>query len=156
MPVRLGLDCKLFRNSSTWASPTFVEIEDVKDVTITLEKNAAEVTTRANNGWKATRAALKDATVEFDYIVNPDRADSVTDFEFLRDAWLNDSNVELWAADGPSDGGDTGEVTQGLRAWFNVMDMTQKQSLEDAQVFSFKCKPTLGANAPEWKEVTGT
>lgn len=150
MPVTLGLDCKLFKNTSSWGSPTFAEIEDVKDVTLTLEKATADVTTRANDGWRATRSTLKDANLEFDYIPNPDRADSITDFEFLRDAWLNDSNIELWVADGPS----ATVGTQGLRAIWNVINMNEKQELEGAKMYSFSLKPTLGSNAPTWKEVT--
>ena len=60
MAVKLGLDAKLFRNTGTFATPTWNEITNVRDVTLNLEAGEADVTTRGNNGWRATVATLKD------------------------------------------------------------------------------------------------
>jgi hypothetical protein len=66
MGVRLGLDAKLYRNTGTYAAPVWNEVKNVKDLTLNLEAGEADVTTRGNNGWRATLATLKDGSVEFE------------------------------------------------------------------------------------------
>jgi len=68
MSVRLGLDAKLYRNTGTYDTPTWVEMTNVKDLTLNLESGEADVTTRANNGWRATVATLKDGSIEFEMV----------------------------------------------------------------------------------------
>ena len=68
MATRLGMDAKLYRNTGTYALPTWVEVSNVKDVTLNLEKGEADVTTRANQGWRATVGTLKDASIEFQMV----------------------------------------------------------------------------------------
>lgn len=55
--VRLGLKAVLTVDG--------VEITNVKDLTVSLEKAEADASTRANNGWHATVGTLKDASIEF-------------------------------------------------------------------------------------------
>ena len=85
MPAKLGLDAKLYRNSGTYAAPTWDIVGNVKDLTLNLETGEADVSTRANNGWRATVGTLKDASLEFEMVW--DTADS--DFGAVRDAFLN-------------------------------------------------------------------
>ena len=68
MAIRLGLNAKLYRNTGSYASPTWDEIGNVKDVTLNLESAEADVTVRANNGWRATVPTLKEASVEFEMV----------------------------------------------------------------------------------------
>jgi hypothetical protein len=68
MAVKLGLDAKLYRNTGTYAAPVWNEIKNVKDVTLNLEAGEADVTTRGNNGWRATVATLKDGSIEFEMV----------------------------------------------------------------------------------------
>jgi len=68
MATRLGMDAKLYRNTGDYATPTWVEVSNVKDVTLNLEKGEADVTTRANAGWRATVGTLKDASIEFQMV----------------------------------------------------------------------------------------
>ena len=74
MGVRLGLDAKLYRNTGTYATPVWAEITNVKDLTLNLEKGEADVTTRANLGWRALVGTLKEASLEFQMVW--DTADS--------------------------------------------------------------------------------
>ncbi len=55
--VKLGLEAVLTIDG--------VEITNVKDLTVSLEKAEADASTRANNGWRATVGTLKDASIEF-------------------------------------------------------------------------------------------
>lgn len=145
MAVKLGLDAKLFRNTGTYATPTWDEIANVRDVTLNLEAGEADVTTRGNNGWRATVATLKDGSIEFEMVW--DSAD--TDFTAIRDAFLNKTAVEMAVLDG--DVLDTG--SQGLRASFMVTSFSRNEPLEEAITVSVTMKPTYSANPPEWMTV---
>ncbi len=59
MSVKLGLDARLYRNTGTYASVTWNEVKNVKDLTLSLEAGEADVTTRGNGGWRATIATFE-------------------------------------------------------------------------------------------------
>ena len=148
MAIRLGLNAKLYRNTGSYASPTWNEIGNVKDVTLNLESAEADVTVRANNGWRATVPTLKDASVEFEMVW--DTADE--DFQAIRDAYLNNTTLEVLALDGPVSGaGSTGN--QGLRAVCNVTDFSRSEPLEEALSVSVTVKPAYSVNPPTWHVV---
>ena len=99
MGVKLGLDAKLYRNTGTSGSPTWVEMTNVKDLTLNLEASEADVTTRGNAGWRATLAALKDASIEFEMVW--DTADAA--FTAIKDAFFGSTSVEFAVMDGDID-----------------------------------------------------
>ena len=145
MAVKLGLDAKLYRNTGTHAAPTWNEIVNVKDLTLSLDAGEADVTTRGNNGWKATVATLKDAAVEFEMVWDGEDAD----FSAIRDAFLNRTAIQF----GVMDGDITGSGSQGLKAFCMVTSFTRNEALEEAITVSVKIKPTyrtVPAEAPSW------
>jgi hypothetical protein len=145
MAIRLGLNAKLYRNTGTYGSPSWNEIGNVKDVTLNLESAEADVTVRANNGWRATVPTLKDASVEFEMVW--DTADE--DFQAIRDAYLNNATLEVLALDGPVSGaGSTGN--QGLRAACTVTGFSRSEPLEEALSVSVTVKPAYSVNPPTW------
>lgn len=145
MSVKLGLDAKLYRNTGTFGSPTWNEIKNVKDVTLNLEAGEADVTTRGNNGWRATVATLKDGSIEFEMVW--DSADD--DFSSIRDAFLNKTSIELAVMDG--DVATAG--SQGLRATCMITNFSRNEALEEAITVSVTAKPTYSANPPSWLTV---
>ena len=145
MGVKLGLDAKLYRNTGTHAAPTWTEVKNVKDVTLNLEAGEADVTTRGNNGWRATVATLKDASVEFDMVWDTDD----TNFAAFRDAFLNHTAIEVAVMDGDI----TVAGSQGLRATCMVTNFTRNEALEEAITVSVTIKPTFSVNAPTWLTV---
>ncbi len=145
MGVRLGLDAKLFRNSADYATPTWVELTNVKDVTLNLEKGEADVTTRGNNGWRATVGTLKDGSIEFEMVW--DTADA--GFTAIKDAWFGGTAIEFAVMDG----GITVAGSQGLRASFSVLKFSRNEPLEEALTVSVTIKPTYAEHAPEWMTV---
>lgn len=145
MSVKLGLDAKLYRNTGTFGSPTWNEIKNVKDVTLNLEAGEADVTTRGNNGWRATVATLKDGSIEFEMVW--DSADD--DFASIRDAFLNKTSIELAVMDG--DVAVAG--SQGLRATCMITNFSRNEALEEAITVSVTAKPTYSANPPSWLTV---
>jgi len=145
MSIKLGMEAKLYRNTGTYEAPTWVEMTNVKDLTLNLEKGEADVTTRANEGWRATAGTLKEGSVEFEMVWDP------TDegFTAVKDAWFNGTSIELAVMDGDI----TVDGTQGLRATFAVISFTRNEPLEEAMSVNVSVKPTYAAHAPEWMVV---
>ena len=117
-------------------------------MTLNLETGEADVSTRGNNGWRATVGTLKDASLEFEMVW--DTADS--DFGAVRDAFLNNNTVEFAVMDGLITGaGSSG--SQGLRATFRIASFSRNEALEEAITVSVTAKPTYSANPPSWMTV---
>lgn len=146
MAVVLGMNAKLYRNTGTYASPTWTEIDNVRDVTLSMETGEADVTTRAANGWRQSIATLKDAGLDFEMVW--DSTD--TGFTALKTAFLNGTNVEFLVLDGDS----TTSGNQGLRAEMSIMSFSRNEALEEALTVSVTAKPTKGDNAPAWYTVS--
>jgi hypothetical protein len=139
------MEAKLYRNTGTYATPTWVEMTNVKDLTLNLEAAEADVTTRGNAGWRATIAALKDGSIEFEMVWDPADAG----FTAIQDAYFNNTTVEFAVMDGDV----TSTGTQGLRATMSITKLTRSEPLEQAITVSVTAKPTYSANAPEWMTV---
>ncbi len=145
MAVKLGMNGKLYRNTATYEAPTWVEVTNVKDLTLSLETGEADVTTRANGGWKASKATLKDGSVEFDMVWDTEDAG----FTAVQGAFFANAALEFAVMDG--DIATAG--SQGLRASFSVTKFDRKEPLEEAMTVSVTIKPTYAAHAPEWMTV---
>lgn len=146
MGVKLGLDARLYRNTGTFASPTWDEVKNVRDVTLNLETGESDVSTRGNGGWRANIATLKSASLEFEMMW--DTADA--DFTAIRTAFLANGAIEFAVLDGPS----SQSGAQGLRATMAIMNFTRSEPLEEAIKVSVTAKPTYAADAPSWMTVT--
>jgi len=145
MGIKLGMDAKLYRNTGDYATPVWVEVSNVKDVTLNLEKGEADVTTRANGGWRATVGTLKDASIEFQMVW--DTVDA--GFDAIRQAFFNNTALEFAVMDGDI----TDPDSEGLRATFDIFNFTRNEALEEAILVDVSIKPTYADNAPEW--ITG-
>ena len=121
--VRLGLDATLTIDGQ--------EIKNCKDLTIGLEKAEADVTTRDNNGWRATVGTLKDASIEFQ-VVNKDGDTTFTD---LQAKFMSGDPVDVEISD----------VGAALILTCEVMGFSVSQNLEEAIVADVTLKPTQSA-----------
>ncbi len=65
----LGKDAKLYHGTA--GSTATTEMSNVRDVTLNLEAGEADVTTRANSGWRATAPTLRECTCEFEMVWDP-------------------------------------------------------------------------------------
>jgi hypothetical protein len=139
MAIRLGMDARLnFKAGGQAGAGAWVELTNVKDVTLSLETGEADVSTRANNGWRATVATLKDASVEFEMVW--DTADA--GFTAIRTAFLTNAVIGFQVLDGDSG--------QGLQADFMITAFSRSEPLEEAVSVSVTAKPTYSATAPTW------
>jgi len=146
MALRLGLDARLYRNTGSYASPTWNFVQNVKDLTLNLEVGEADVSTRGTGGWRATVSALKDASIEFELVW--DTADD--DFAAIRDAFLNRGALDFAVMDGDI----TTPGSQGLRAICMIASFSRNEALEEALTVSVTAKPTYAAFPPAWIVVT--
>lgn len=147
MAVVLGLNAKLFY-ATPGANPTYAELSNVRNVTLSLETAEADVTVRANNGWRATLPTLKDSSIEWEMIY--DTADA--GFLAIQSAFFGDANnpngkdILLKVLDGGTASSGTGLVSTCRITSFSI-----SQSLEEAVTVSVSAKPTYGAAAPVWQ-----
>lgn len=147
MPQVLGLNAKLFY-ASPGASPTYTELTNVRNVSLSLETAEADVTTRANNGWRATVPTLKDASIEWEMIYDTNDAG----FEAIQEAFFGDAqnpngkDILLKVLDGG-----TASSGNGLVATCRIVNFSISQSLEEAITVSVSAKPTYSGSAPSWQ-----
>ena len=137
MAIVLGLDAKLFRGTAGTQAAT--EVTNVKDLTLNLESGEAAVTTRATQGWKATAATLKEASLEFTILYDPSDAD----FTAFQTAYFSNTPIALFVSDGQ-------DTAHGLDADFSITAFSVEQPLEAAMSVSVTAKPTASTRAPQW------
>lgn len=151
MSIKLGLNCVVYRNTGTYGSPTKNEVKCIRDVTLSMSSGEADVSTRNNNGWKATLATLKDASLEIKMI--PDRAvaDDLADIEAFTDKFFANppTPIELFVLDGVDPAPVGGVAPHGLRAFFAITSLVRNENLEEGVTYDITLKPSVsGGNYP--------
>ena len=67
----LGMNAGLYQGTAEETDPTLMtEVDNVRDVTLTLEAGEADITTRGNSGWRATAPTLRECSVEFQMVLH--------------------------------------------------------------------------------------
>ncbi len=139
MAIRLGMEAKLlYKVGGQGGAGSWVVMGNTKDVTLNLEAGEADVTTRANSGWRATVATLKEASVEWEMVW--DTADA--GFTAIKNAFFDNDPIGLQILD-ETDG-------QGLQADFSITNFSRSEALEEAITVSVTAKVTYSATAPTW------
>lgn len=139
MSIKLGMEARLnYKTGGQDGAGSWTELANTKDVTLNLETGEADVTTRANSGWRATVATLKEASVEFEMVW--DTADA--GFAAIKNAYLNNDPIGLQVLDG--------EDGQGLQADFMITAFSRSESLEEAITVSVTAKVTYSVTPPSW------
>lgn len=146
MALKLGMAAKLFyKTGGVAAAGPWTELGNVKDVTLALETGEADVTTRANAGWKATVATLKEGSVEFEMVWDSTDAG----FTAIKNAFFGNLAIGLAIMDG----GIATVGSQGLQADFSITQFSREEPLEEAIVVKVQAKVTYSTTAPEWVTV---
>ncbi len=146
MTVRLGLDAKLYYRP-TPGSGTWTELTNVKDVTLSIEKAEADVSSRAAAGWRALRGTLKEASIEFQMNDVPDDAGLLA----IREAFIANDVLEFLVLNGPEDE----EGSEGLKATCDVLNFSRNEALEEGIAYDVTVKPTIADDPPEWHVSAG-
>ena len=146
MAYVLGMNAKLYYNTGTYGSPTWTEISNVRDVTLSLERGDSDITTRGGGGWRQSVATIADGSVDFQMVW--DNTD--TAFAAIKTAFIEATTVEFLVLDGSSS--TTGN--QGLRAEMAITSFNRNEGLEDALTVDVSAKTAYSANAPAWYTVS--
>lgn len=142
---RLGKDAKAYRNTNTYGSPTWVEIDIVKDATLSLDKGEFDGSRRGSGGWKQSAGTMKSAEIELDILHKPGDAG----YEALRDSFLNNTVIDMAIMDGNI----LTSGSEGLRAEMEVFSLSREEKLEEGIMVKVKLKPRISTNAPTWLEI---
>lgn len=129
----LGMNAKLFAAAAGTALASCVEVDNVKDVSLSLEAGEADVTTRANSGWRAVAATLREASVDFEMVW---KANDTTGFDLFQTAYLTGLNVSMAVLSGDlSTSGSDGPYGD-----WSVTNFSRSEPLEGAITASVACK----------------
>ena len=101
-----------------------------RNVTLNMDAGEANVTTRGNDGWKATLAGLREATLEFELVWEPDDPG----FEAVKDAFLAGATIGLAALD------KAGAEGEGPVADWSITNFSRAEPLEEAIIVSVTAK----------------
>ena len=139
----LGMNAGLYQGPAGETDPTLMdEVDNVRDVNLSLEAGEADITTRANGGWEATAPTLRKCTVEFQMVWRP--GDSV--FEDIKTAFLTAGTVAMAILDQKV----TIPGAQGPLGDFSITNFTRNEELTEAIVADVTAKL---ARFEEWHEV---
>jgi len=139
----LSENAKFYRNSGSYGSPTWDLISNVKDLTLNLDKDETDVTTRASGGFKEFVDGLIDASIEFSMLW--DTTD--TDFTAIRTAFFAKTSIEFLILDGLV----ATAGSQGLRVTAMIKSFTRNETLGEALMVDVTIRPVKNANAaPAW------
>ena len=122
----LGMNAKLYYGAAGGSAAT--EMGNVRDVTQTLEAGEADVTTRANSGWRATAPTLRECTVEFEMLWKP----GDTGFDAVKTAFLSAGLIALKVLDQATGQGPDGD--------FAITSFSRNEALEEAITVSVTAK----------------
>lgn len=133
---KLGKDAKLYIGDEGTDPATVMD--NIKDLTLNCEKGEADVSTRGSNGWKQTLGTLKDASIEFEMVWDPEDVG----FAAIADAYFGDTLIAVKCLDE--------ENGIGLLADFSVIRFSKREPLTEAQSVSVTIKPARSDRAPQW------
>jgi hypothetical protein len=143
---KIAINAVIYLNTATFASPTWVAVSLVGDVTVTPAWDMGEANTRGNRLKQKVKTML-DITVSAK--VRADDAD--TSYDTLWEAAHNDTVLNMLVLDGPL-------TKQGARGYwmdFQVAKSSQDQSLGSVIFTEFEFTPTPSVNAQN-RVVVGT
>ncbi len=115
----LGMRAKAYYGNSGGTGLPSNELKKVKDVTLNLSSATADVTTRDNNGWRATVPTLKECSVDFTMQWD----DSDPGFQAVFNAYLTGTPLRMAFLTEEGGSGPIGE--------FTITDCTRNEALED-------------------------
>ena len=133
----LGMNAKIYQGAAaadpaTLSPATLTEMGNVKDVTLSLEAGEADITTRANSGWRATAPTLRECSCEFEMVWKP----GDTGFEAIKTAFLSAGTVALAVLTGAhNESGAEGPVGN-----WSITNFSRSEALEEAVTVSVTAK----------------
>ena len=138
----LGMNAKIYQGPTGTDLATLTEMSNVKDVTLSLEAGEADVTTRANQGWRATAPTLRECTAEFEMLWKP----GDTGFDAVKTAFLTAGTIRLAVLTGARDA----SGVEGPLGDFSITNFSRNEPLEEGVTVSVTAKLAV---FDQWVEV---
>jgi hypothetical protein len=151
---KTGAKCKLYYNTGNNASPVWVLVDEIGDVSLTdFTKNTADLKRRASGHIKKLGSLFSAPTIEF----RLHHGLSVVVFERIRDDFLAET-VRQWAI---ANAAIATNGTQGLKFFGLTTEFPWDQPLEDVTGHDVKVVSTYAEESstevdPEWFEIGGS
>ena len=138
---KLGRRAKIYVNSATYGSPTWVEISLARDVSDNKGTTSVDADCREMGDWEVKLAVSKNLSIDFDMIHDSANAAWV----LLSAAFDALSTVDVLMLDGPR----TTAGSKGMRATCSIEKFAATQPLKNIQVDSVTLAPALSSYPPE-------
>ena len=129
----MGKDCKLYRNSATEASPSWVLIENVIDLNLPMTIGEADLSTRESN-IELTGDALMSISASFGMLYDQEDAS----FVVLLDAFFARTAIQFAVMDQAI----ATSGAEGFKAFCNIFSNDLGQGLREGMKASLTIKPT--------------
>jgi hypothetical protein len=143
MAFVLGQDGKLyFNDGGTYGSPTWTELNKVKDVSLNLTKETADSTVRSSGGFREYVDGLKDVNVSFKMLWD----NAADGYDELLAAYENNTAVEILCVDGATPP-PSGESIKGVRMTTMVANFTRDETLGEVMWADVELRPVSNANS---------
>jgi len=152
--ILMGFEGKFYYSSAaTYATPTWVEQDTIKNIALVLEGTEADITMRRGKGFKSSALALIDMPLELEMVYEQANSDQQKFFAAFMDRQLL---LDCLILDGPVIAATGKTASKGMRAWLEVLKWELGQEIEGVQMLKVSCKPGWFAPGEEPKEFTGT
>lgn len=144
MATKVGYQGVLYYNSGTTATPVWVEVDTVRDVTLNQTRNEVDDTSRTTNGWRSRLGGLAEWGADFEMVYNT----ANTAWQQIRESFEDNTVIEVLILDGDI----TVDDNEGMRGNVFVTEFTREEPLED--VMSNSCT-MVGNGEPTWVVSSG-
>jgi hypothetical protein len=135
----VGLDMLLNRNSAAYATPTWVEVKNVRDLSGPDSMGEADASSRRVK-VKQFEPTLEEIAFEWEMIYDPADADFVA----FQTAYRTRAKVDLAFSDGPM----ATSGTNYFRIECKIFGFERSETLEGMATRKVTAKPCYSANAP--------
>ena len=143
--VVLGKNCKLFYNAGTYAEPTWTEVTNVRDVTLTAKPGEADVSHRSGAQFEPTLKAFELTFEQVRVLENAIQTAFLT-------AFRTDAPIEFAVTE-------EGTPATASNVWFRstmkCFDGPTQQPLGDACKIPWLWKPCWSSNLTGWTTNAG-
>jgi hypothetical protein len=140
----LGINAKLYHGTNDAELTAMTEASNVKDLTVSVSAGECDISTRANSGWRATAATLREC--ELSWTMNWKPGDAF--FTAVKTAMLNSTTLCLAALTGEK----ATAYSSGPHGNFSITKFDRKESLEEAITVDVTAKL---AKYIAWVDVAG-
>jgi hypothetical protein len=137
MAFKLGMQAVLnYKVGGQGGAGSWVPLTNCRDASTTGETGTADVTTRANQGWRAEAATLRQLGLEFEMVWDTTDPGMLA----IHTAWITNAIIGFQFLDGTSG--------KGVQADFMISDFSVSQPLEEAITVSVSASVTLSDTPP--------